>query len=94
MIIKNKLLLIALLAGTMALPTAAQAIGFSIQIGDRPYYTHGPRYWNGDYEYIWVPGHRRGRKWIHGHYRRGEHRRHHGRRHHDVRFEGGRSGRR
>ncbi|MEP6822884.1 MAG: hypothetical protein ABI946_11090 [Chthoniobacterales bacterium] len=89
MIIKNKLLLTGLLALTMALPTAAQAIGFSIELGDRPYYSHGARYYRGDYEYIWVPGHRRGRRWIHGHYRRGERRRHFDRnRHHDVRFDG------
>ena len=79
--IKNRFLLIALLAGSMALPTASQAIGLSIDLGDRGYYTHGARYWNGDWEYIWVPGHHSRRGWIHGHYRRGEHRRHHDRGH-------------
>jgi hypothetical protein len=78
---KNKLLLVAVLAAGLVLPTVAEAIDFHIDIGDRAYYTRGARYWNGDWEYVWVPGHRWHGRWIHGHYRRGEHRRHHWRDH-------------
>lgn len=72
----KKLILLGAMGAAFLVPTASQAIGFSIDIGDRPYYNHGARYWNGDYQYIWVPGHRWHGRWIHGHYRRGEHRRH------------------
>ncbi len=76
--IKHKLLLVALLGASILIPIGAvQAQSISIEIGDRPYYRHGPRYWAGDYEMIWVPGHRSGRRWVHGHYIRGENRRHH-----------------
>jgi hypothetical protein len=75
--IKNKLLLVAITAASILIPAAVQAQGFSIEIGDRPYYRHGPRYWANDFEMIWVPGHREGRHWVHGHYMRGQqHRRH------------------
>ena len=74
--IKTKLLLLAMVATSILVPTAVQAQRFSIEIGDRPYYQHGPRYWAGDYEMIWVPGHRSRGGWVHGHYVRG-HRRHH-----------------
>ena len=83
--IKTKLLLVAIVATSILVPAAVQAQGISISIGDRPYYHHGPRYWAGDYEMIWVPGHRSYRGWVHGHYVRGE-RRHH-RRHNDVRYD-------
>jgi hypothetical protein len=85
--IKTKLLLIALVATSLLVPAAVRAQGISIEIGDRPYYSHGARYWAGDYEMIWVPGHRSesGRRWIHGHYIRGEHRRHDLDRRHDDR---------
>ena len=76
--IKHKLLLIAVVASSILIPAAVvEAQGISIAIGDRPYYSHGPRYWAGDYEMIWVPGHRSrvSRRWIHGHYIRGENRR-------------------
>jgi len=84
--IKNKLLLVALIAASILIPAAAvRAQGISIHIGDRPYYSHGPRYWSGDYQMIWVSGHmsRYGHHWIHGHYIRGEHRRHDWNRRHD-----------
>jgi hypothetical protein len=84
---KKKLFMIAILAASFTVPTAVQAIGLSIDVGDRGYYTHGARYWNGDWEYVWVPGHRWHGHWIHGHYVRGE-RRHHqwDRRHHHDDF--------
>jgi hypothetical protein len=58
--IKNKLLLVALIATSILLPAAVRAGGIQIQIGDRPFYNHGARYWDGDYEMVWVPGHRQG----------------------------------
>jgi len=83
-----KKLLIAALIAVSALPVAAvQAQSFSISIGDRPYYRHGPRYWAGDYEMIWVPGHRSGRHWVHGRYVRGENRRSYRSRHRDRRHD-------
>jgi hypothetical protein len=80
--IKNKLLLIALLLAGILAPAAVRADRIVVEVGDRPFYTHGPRYWEGDYEMVWVPGHwsEHGHHWVHGHYRRGEHRHHH---HHD-----------
>ena len=76
--IKNKLLLLAIIAASILLPAAVRADRIQIHINDRPFYNHGPRYWAGEYEMIWVPGHmsRFGHHWIHGHYIRGEHRRH------------------
>ncbi|MEY2491268.1 MAG: hypothetical protein QOH24_219 [Verrucomicrobiota bacterium] len=44
----------------------------AIEIGDRPYYIHGPGYYVGRVYYVWRPGRwvwRQGRKvWIHGRY--------------------------
>jgi hypothetical protein len=54
-------------------PTTTQA-GVFIEIGDRPYYTHGPWYWHHGYRWYWVPGHwawrYHQRFWVHGHYAR------------------------
>jgi len=76
--IKNKRLLVAIIAASILTPAAVRAQGISIQIGDRPFYNHGARYWDGDYEMIWAPGHmsRFGHHWIHGLYVRGEQRQH------------------
>ena len=81
---KKLLLLAAIGAASLTFGAAVQAAGLSIEIGDRPYYTHGARYWSGDYEMMWVPGHwsEHHHHWVHGHYVRGEHRRHY---HHDDR---------
>ena len=82
--IKNKLLLIAVISASILTPAALRAQGISIQIGDRPFYTHGARYWDRDYEMVWVPGHMsRDGHWIHGQYVRGEHRHDWNRRHED-----------
>ena len=90
--IKHKLLLIALVASSILIPAAVvEAQGISISIGDRPHYTHGPRYWAGDYEMVWVPGYRSRvtRRWVHGRYVRTENRRRHrsNRRHDERRYE-------
>jgi hypothetical protein len=78
--IKQTGLLVALVVAGLTFGTALTAkAGLRIELGDRPYYSHGPRYWEGEYEMIWIPGHwsDHGHHWIHGHYRRGEHRHHH-----------------
>jgi hypothetical protein len=72
--IQTKLLLLAIVATSILVPAAVRAQGISIEIGDRPFYSHGARYWAGDYEMIWVPGHRSRDGWVHGHYVRGQHR--------------------
>jgi hypothetical protein len=92
--IKNKLLLLAIVATSILTPAAVRADSISIQIGDRPFYTHGARYWDSDYEMIWVPGHmsRFGHHWIHGQYVRGEHRQHEWNGRHDYRENDQRDG--
>ena len=88
---KKILLLVAIVVTGFTFGSAVQAQGLRIEIGDRPYYSHGPRYWAGEYEMIWVPGHWSNHRhhWIHGHYVRGEHRRHHhdDRVHADIRLD-------
>lgn len=82
--IKSKLLLAAILVTSILIPAAVRAIGIDIQVGDRPYYNHGARYWDGDYQMVWVAGHMsNGNHWVHGHYVRGEHRQHEVNGHHD-----------
>jgi hypothetical protein len=76
--IKNKLLLLAIVATSVLIPAAVRAQGISIQVGDRPFYNHGPRYWAGDYEMVWAPGHNDGHRWVHGQYNRGQQRHHDG----------------
>jgi hypothetical protein len=77
--IKKLLLFVAIAVTSVTFGTAVQAQGLRIELGDRPYFSHGPRYYSGEWEMIWIPGHwsEHGHHWIHGHYRRGEHRRHH-----------------
>jgi hypothetical protein len=69
---KLALLLAALFYASGIFATTASAIGVSIEVGDRPYYSHGPGYYVGRVYYVWIPGHwaRRyhHRVWIHGHY--------------------------
>ena len=88
---KKILLLVAIVVTGFTFGGAVQAQGLRIELGDRPYYSHGPRYWEGEYEMLWIPGHwsEYGHHWIHGHYRRGEHRHHHhdDRVHADIRLE-------
>ncbi len=92
--IKNKLLLGAIIAASILTPAAVRAQGISIQLGDRPLYNHGPRYWDSGYEMIWVPGHmsRFGHHWIHGQYVRGQHRQHDWNGHDDYRQNDQRDG--
>lgn len=66
----HKLIITAVLAASAALlAPEAKAQLFSIEIGDRPYYTRGASYWDGDVQYYWVPGHWGSRHhWVRGHY--------------------------
>lgn len=42
-----------------------------IEVGDRPYYSHGPFYFEHGHRLYWVPGHwNRRHVWVHGHYGR------------------------
>ena len=69
--------------GTAFVPQTAQAIEFSISVGDRPYY-HGAHYWHNGYRWVWVPGYysQRRHRWVPGHYvRRGGYRAEFARRH-------------
>jgi hypothetical protein len=70
---KTKLvLLMAVLLGVTSAPFAANAVTVNIEVGDQPYYLHGPGYWAGRVYYVWVPGHwirrHHHRVWIHGYY--------------------------
>ncbi|HEY1582994.1 MAG TPA: hypothetical protein VGF73_07845, partial [Chthoniobacterales bacterium] len=53
-------------------PQPVATANYSVEIGDRPYYTRGPYYIQRGQRYVWVRGHwarRHGRRvWIHGHY--------------------------
>jgi hypothetical protein len=35
----------------------ANAISINIDVGDQPYYVHGPGYWYDGAYWVWVPGH-------------------------------------
>ena len=82
--ITKKLLLTAIAATSIILPVSLPAQELRIEVGDRPYYTHGPHYVSSGYEMVWVPGHwsQHRNHWVHGHYVRTHHRhdweRHHG----------------
>jgi hypothetical protein len=68
---KKKLAL--LFVALLGMSGIANAISINIDIGDQPYYLHGPGYWVGGVYYVWVPGHwawrHHHREWVHGHYR-------------------------
>ena len=69
---KLAVLLAALLCAGAVVPTTSQAIGVSVYVGDRPYYSHGPWYWNNGVRWYWSPGYwawrHHHRVWIPGHY--------------------------
>ncbi len=82
--LKGKLLLVAITVASIILPSAVRADEVKIEVGDKPYYTHGARYWDHDYEMVWAPGHwDEHHHWVHGAYNKGEHR-HHGDHDHDA----------
>ena len=67
---KQKLLIVLLIVAAIFVPVLTNAQLLSVEIGDRGYYTHGPRYVSRGRHYVWVPGHwaRHHRVWVHGHY--------------------------
>lgn len=70
---KTKIIVFLAIVLAVGAPLAprAEAIGFSISIGDRGHY-YGQNYWHQGYRWVWVPGYRHRGRWIHGHYvRRG-----------------------
>jgi hypothetical protein len=76
---KKKILILLALVLALGAPLVqqAQAVDFSISVGDRPYY-YGPGYWHEGYYWVWVPGYHRHGHWMRGHYeRRGGYNRHH-----------------
>jgi hypothetical protein len=85
---KLAVLTVVLLSVGVLIGPSAKAIGISIDLDPRDhiYYTDGPSYWDGGYEWVWIGGHRGDHGWINGHYARhgefhrehaGEHHRHH-----------------
>jgi hypothetical protein len=67
---KKLMLLFAAVVGMSGFASTVNAIGINIEVGDRPYYTYGSRYWARGAYWCWVPGHwGRHHYWIHGHYR-------------------------
>ena len=56
----------------MSVPVANAQVNISIGVPDRPYYVHGPGYWNGGVYYVWYPGywewHHHHKVWRHGYY--------------------------
>jgi hypothetical protein len=68
---KKLVVLLTVLLGVSGVPFA-NGITVNVEVGDRPYYIHGPGYWVGRVYYVWVPGHwarrHHHRVWIHGHY--------------------------
>jgi hypothetical protein len=69
---KLAILLAALVFAGAMTPKSADAFTVEIAIGDRPYYNHGPWYWNHGVRWYWIPGHWGWRHhhqvWIPGHY--------------------------
>jgi hypothetical protein len=67
---KLALILAAVLGMSGIVATTVDAISINIDIGDQPYYVHGPGYWANGVYWVWVPGHwgPHRRVWIHGHY--------------------------
>ena len=81
---KFALLLSVFMAVIFMMKPTANAISLNIDIGDRGFYEGVPSYWDGGYQWFWVPGHREHGHWVHGTYeRRGEFHREHEREHHE-----------
>ena len=64
---------VAFLSVCLLARPSVMALGISIEIGDRPYYTEGASYWDDGYLWVWVPGHyelrpRERAVWVRGHW--------------------------
>lgn len=68
--IRRTILIIALVAGGMLIPTEeANAQRIYVHVEDRPYARYGSSYWRDDVRYVWVPGRRASNgRWIRGRY--------------------------
>lgn len=70
---KAKLILLLAVVISFAATAPVKAAIINVEVGDRPYYLHGPGYYVGPRYYVWIPGHwawrHHQRVWIHGHYR-------------------------
>ena len=70
---KKLMLLLAVLfcVSGISVPSV-NALDISIGVSDRPYYVHGPGYWNGPVYNVWTPGywewHHHHKVWHHGYY--------------------------
>jgi hypothetical protein len=64
--------LVLLLIAVLSISGVAQAVSLNIEVGDQPYYIHGPGYWDQGVYWVWVPGHwnHNHTVFVHGHYRR------------------------
>ena len=64
------LLFVTVLSLSGLFVSAAHALSFTIDVGDRGYYTHGAGYWVNGVYWVWIPGHwnRSHTAWVHGHY--------------------------
>jgi hypothetical protein len=65
---KLVLILVAVLSMSSGV---ARAISLNIEVGDRPYFLYGQRYYARGAYWCWVRGHwsHHGHFWVHGHYR-------------------------
>ena len=66
------MLVVAALLSISSMVSSANAATVNIEVGDRPYYVHGPYYYVGPVRYVWVPGswhwRHHHRVWTHGYY--------------------------
>jgi len=66
---KLALILAAVLGMSGIVATTVDAVSINIDIGDQPYYVHGPGYWANGVYWVWIPGHwGPHHRWFHGHY--------------------------
>jgi hypothetical protein len=67
---KLAIVLAALMTVSAVATPTVMALSFSIEVGDQPYYEGKRDFWDWGWHYVWVPGHRRHGRWIHGYYMR------------------------
>jgi len=70
-IMKNIAMFFAALFCLCSVASTSNAVVVNVEVGDQPYYVHGPGYWAGGAYLVWVPGHWGAHHhWVHGHYAR------------------------